>query len=188
MFHVKHIERMNKILENIANSLNQYIPYILGGMAIIILLLFILIIVLFKSINKLENRYRKLMRGTSGKNLEELIISHLDEIEKSNQKSEEALERCDEIRNNMRGCVQKVAIMRYKAFEDVGSDLSFSIAILDENNDGIMLTGIYGRQESTTYAKPIDNGISRYDLSEEEVCVLNEAINKSIDSTVKEAE
>ena len=40
------------------------------------------------------------MRGTSGKNLEELIISHLDEIEKSNQKSEEALERCDEIRNN----------------------------------------------------------------------------------------
>ena len=68
----------------------------------------------------------------------------------------------------MKKCVQKVSIIRYKAFEDVGSDLSFSIALLDENNDGIILTGIYGRNESTTYAKPIDKGISRYDLSEEE--------------------
>lgn len=167
-------------MESIVNSLNEYIPYIVGGMAIIILLLFILVIILFKSINRLENRYRKLMRGTSSKNLEELIISQLDNIEQSNQKSEEALSRCEEIRNNMKECIQKVAIMRYKAFEDVGSDLSFSIAILDENNDGIMLTGIYGRQESTTYAKPIDKGISRYDLSEEENYVLNEAVNKKI--------
>lgn len=166
-------------MESIINSLNQYTPYILGVMSIILLLLFILVIILWKSVSKLENRYRKLMRGTSGKNLEELIISHLDEIQKSNEKSDEALERCKEIRNNMKECVQKVAIMRYKAFEDVGSDLSFSIAILDENNNGILLTGIYGRQESTTYAKPIDNGISRYDLSEEETCVLNEAINKT---------
>ena len=122
------------------------------------------------------------MRGTSSKNLEELIISQLDNIEESNKKSNEALERCEEIRNNMKECVQKVAIMRYKAFEDVGSDLSFSVAILDENNDGILLTGIYGRQESTTYAKPIDKGISRYDLSEEEKHVLNEAVNKKINN------
>ena len=173
-------------MEVFLNTVNSFVPYIILSMAVIIVLLFIMIMILFKSIGRLENKYRKLMRGTSGKNIEELIISHLDDIEKSNQKSEEALERCDEIRNNMRECVQKVAIMRYKAFEDVGSDLSFSIAILDENNDGIMLTGIYGRQESTTYAKPIDNGISRYDLSEEEVCVLNEAINKKIDSADKE--
>lgn len=167
-------------MESIANGFNEYVPYILGGMAIVIILLFILVVILFKSVGKLENRYRRLMRGTSGKNLEELIISQLDNIEKADIKSEEALERCEEIRNNMKECIQKVAIMRYKAFEDVGSDLSFSIAILNENNDGVLLTGIYGRQESTTYAKPIDKGISRYDLSEEEICVLNEAVNKKI--------
>ena len=49
--------------------------------------------------------------------------------------------------------------------------------MLDENNDGLILTGIFGRNESTTYAKPVDKGISRYDLSEE-LDVLNEAINK----------
>ena len=75
--------------------------------------------------------------------------------------------------------------MRYQAFEDVGSDLSFSIAILDGNNDGIMLTGIYGRQESTTYAKPIDKGISRYDLSEEEIAVINEALIRNLVNNIR---
>ena len=69
-------------------------------------------------------------------------------------------------------------VIRYKAFEDVGSDLSFSVALLDGENNGVILTGIYGRDYSTTYAKPIDKGISRYDLSEEELHVLNAAMNK----------
>lgn len=167
-------------MESIISNFNEYVPYVIAGMSIIILLLFILVIVLLKSVNRLENKYRKLMRGTSSKNLEELLISELESIEKANKNSKQALDRCDEMREKIKECVQKVAIMRYKAFEDVGSDLSFSIAILDENNDGIMITGIYARQESTTYAKPIDKGISRYDLSEEEIYVLNEAINKHI--------
>lgn len=168
-------------MQSLINSLDSYLPYILGGMALIIILLFILIVILFRAVNKVEDRYRKLMRGVSGKNLEELIVTQLDNIDKANNISEEALKRCDELRENIKDCVQKVAIMRYQAFENVGSDLSFSIAILDGNNDGIMLTGIYGRQESTTYAKPIDKGISRYDLSEEEISVINEAVNKKSD-------
>jgi hypothetical protein len=59
----------------------------------------------------------------------------------------------------------------------VGSDLSFSIALLDGNQNGVIITSIYGRNESTTYAKPIDKGISRYDLSEEEKKVLGQVIN-----------
>jgi len=175
------------VLESIINGLNEYLIYILGAMSIIILLLFVLVIVLFKSVGNVEKRYRKLMRGTSNKNLEELIVSKLELIEQANENSQVALDKCAETREKMKDCVQKVAIMRYKAFEDVGSDLSFSIAILDEHNDGILLTGIYGRQESTTYAKPIDQGISRYDLSEEEICVLNEAVNKDIDAKDKKS-
>ncbi|MBE6050536.1 MAG: DUF4446 family protein [Clostridium sp.] len=174
-------------MESIINGLNEYLIYILGAMSIIILLLFVLVIVLFKSVGNVEKRYRKLMRGTSNKNLEELIVSKLELIEQANENSQVALDKCAETREKMKDCVQKVAIMRYKAFEDVGSDLSFSIAILDEHNDGILLTGIYGRQESTTYAKPIDQGISRYDLSEEEICVLNEAVNKDIDAKDKKS-
>ena len=160
------------------NEISPFTPYLVIAMAAIIVLLFIMVIVLFKAVGRVEDKYRKLMRGTNNKNLEEMLLERIDSIDEVHKVSEQAIDECKRLEEKMQECVQKVAIMRYKAFEDVGSDLSFSIAMLDDKNDGVILTGIYGRQESTTYAKPIDKGISRYDLSEEELCVLNEAVNK----------
>ena len=165
-------------MSNILNIINEYSGLIVIGLAIITLLLLITTIVLLLSVNKVEKKYRKMMRGTNSRNLEEVINSNLDNIDVALNNSKESLERCEKIAEDLKSCVNKVAIMRYKAFEDVGSDLSFSIAILDSYNDGVIITGIYSRHDSTTYAKSIDKGISRYDLSEEELHVLNEAINK----------
>lgn len=166
-------------LNNALNYINEYASFIVIALLIITILLFIIVIALYKAVNKLEKKYRKMMRGSNGKNLEDLINSKIDEIDKSMEMSKESLEKYKEIKEEMKSCVNKIAIMRYKAFEDIGSDLSFSIAILDDYNDGVILTGIYSRQDSTTYAKPVDKGISRYELSEEEEHVLNEAINKN---------
>ena len=166
-------------MESFFSTINNYSINIILVMLVVVILLLILVIALFSSVNKLQKRFRRMMRGTNGKNLEELINSKLDKIEDAIEKSEEAIRGNDELNTKIMDCVQKVSIIRYKAFEDVGSDLSFSIAILDGNNDGVIITGIYGRQESTTYAKPVDKGISRYDLSEEEITVLNESINKN---------
>lgn len=165
-------------MENLINIINENIAFIIIGLLVIILLLFIIVISLMRSTSKLEKRYRRLTRGINNKNLEEIINSKLDEVDKAMAKSEDAINECKVIREEIKGCVNKVAIMRYKAFPDVGSDLSFSIAILDSYNDGVLITGIYSRHDSTTYAKPVDKGISRYELSEEEAYVLNEAINK----------
>ena len=164
-------------MDSIINIVNEYSIFIIMGLAIITLLLFIITIVLLSSVKKLEKKYRKMMRGVNNKNLEQALNDNLDNIEKALVKSQEAIDECKNISEELKGCANKVAIMRYKAFEDVGSDLSFSIAILDSYNDGVIITGIYSRHDSTTYAKPIDKGISRYDLSEEELHVLNEAIN-----------
>ncbi|MGL5353673.1 MAG: DUF4446 family protein [Clostridium sp.] len=165
-------------MEDIFKMINDNSIYIVIGLIIITVLLFIIVLVLISSVNKVEKKYRKMMRGVNNKNLEELITSKVDSIEEALNNSQKSLEECDNVRQQLRGCVNKVAIMRYKAFEDVGSDLSFSIAILDDYNDGVLITGIYARNDSTTYAKPVDKGISRYDLSEEEIHVLNEAIGK----------
>ena len=167
-------------MENALNILNQYLPFIVIGMGVVIVILLILVIALWKSMNKIERRYRKLMRGADNKNLEALINEKLENIEVSTQIADEAMALAKNIKENLNECVQKIAIMRYQAFDDVGSDLSFSIAILDGHNDGVVITGLYGRHDSTTYAKPIDKGISRYDLSEEEQLVLTEAIKKEI--------
>jgi len=165
-------------LENLINIINQNISFIVMGLLIIILLLFIIVVSLISSTKKLEKKYRRLMRGSNNKNLEELINSKLDEIDNASARADEAINECKVIKEEIKGCVNKVAIMRYKAFPDVGSDLSFSIAILDSYNDGVLISGIYSRQDSITYAKPVDKGISRYELSGEESYVLNEAINK----------
>ena len=165
-------------MQQVISNIQLFSPYIIIGLSVIVILLFIIVLVQGKAINNIESRYKKMMRGTSTQNLEELIINNLDSINESEEKSKECLKEIEELKKKTKSCVQKIAITRYKAFEDIGSDLSFSIAMLDENNDGLILTSIFGRNESTTYAKPVDKGISRYDLSEEELDVLNEAINK----------
>ena len=120
------------------------------------------------------------MRGANSKNLEELIISYLDKIDDVKKQSDFMKESYDDIDKRIKGCLQKTSMIRYRAFENVGSDLSYSIALLNYENDGVILTSIYGRNESTTYAKPIDKGISRYDLSGEEEQVLKDAMSKKL--------
>ena len=77
-------------------------------------------------------------------------------------------------------CLQRIGFIRYNAFNDMGSDLSFSIALLDDKLDGFVITSIYGRDESNTYAKPILKGESTYPLSVEEMQALDRAKRQSL--------
>jgi hypothetical protein len=77
---------------------------------------------------------------------------------------------------HLSGAVQKVALLRYDAFEDVGGRLSFSCALLDAQGDGVVVTSINGRQDTRVYAKPVRRGTSEYNLSEEEEEVIREAL------------
>lgn len=74
------------------------------------------------------------------------------------------------------GSVRNVALLRYDAFEDVGGRLSFSCALLDDAGNGVVLTSINGRQETRVYAKPVQKGVSSYNLSLEE----EEAIRRAL--------
>lgn len=164
-------------MQSIIDFINSSQVYIILALMVLVLLLIIIVIITYASLNKLENRYRKLMRGVNNKNLEEMVLSYLDKIDEAKEENQLMKQMYEQISGELKTCIQKTSMIRYKAFDDVGSDLSFSIALLDGNNNGVILTSIYGRNESTTYAKPIDKGISRYDLSEEENKVLEQAIN-----------
>lgn len=165
---------------SILNIFHTYGVYIVLALCIIVIILFIMLVISFKLINKLEDKYRKFMRGANNKNIEQLVTGYLDKVDESQKRTEYMDELYKSMEKRINGCFQKMSIIRYRAFENVGSDLSFSIALLDNNDDGFILTGIYGRDESTTYAKPIDKGLSRYELSEEEKRVLQDAINKKV--------
>jgi hypothetical protein len=71
--------------------------------------------------------------------------------------------------------VQKVGIIRFNPFSEVGGDQSFSIALLDGNDDGLVITSFYTREGNRVYGKPIKNGKSQYALSQEEIKVIEVA-------------
>ncbi|MBI4101360.1 MAG: DUF4446 family protein [Candidatus Nealsonbacteria bacterium] len=73
--------------------------------------------------------------------------------------------------------IQKIGIVRFNPFKEVGSDQSFSLALLDANDSGAVITSLYTREENRVYGKPISNGKSEYILSEEEKEAINKAKN-----------
>ena len=80
------------------------------------------------------------------------------------------------IDNRLSGTVQRVGLVRYDAFEDVGGRLSFSCALLNEGGDGVVITSINGRQDTRVYAKSVQGGDSVYNLTEEEAAAIREAL------------
>ena len=145
---------------------------------IIVIVLAVLYITSVINLKKLRTSYSKFMNKLgNGNNLEEMLQNYIKKVETVEARNEEIISYCKVIDDNIKRCTQKIGIVRYNAFKDVGSDLSFSIALLDDYNTGVVLSGIYARDNSNIYAKPIEKGISKHILSEEEKEAINKAIN-----------
>ena len=97
-----------------------------------------------------------------------MLRKYLDDIKEVKRDNSEIKAYYTKLDSDIASCIQKIGLVRFNAFRDVGSDLSFAIALLDRNNDGVVFNGIYGSESSNIYAKPIKNGNSKYQLSEEE--------------------
>lgn len=149
---------------------------------ILFIFLILLLILYFRTtlhLRKLRESYSKFMNKLgNGNDLDQMIRTYIEKVEKTDAKNEEIMNYCKKIDNEMMGCIQKMGIVRYNAFKDTGSDLSFTLALLDKYNNGVVLNGIYARDSSNIYAKPVENGESKYVLSNEE----KEAIKKAIES------
>ena len=158
---------------------------ILTIIVVLLVLLIILSLVLLVKLVRAKKRYKMLVNGATGENLEDIIadnIAKLNElIVKNNQleeKNEEVQAQHAQLEALFARSIQKVAVHRFCAFKDMGGDLSYAVALLDNNNNGVIFSSIFGRQESCTYVKPVNNGVSNYPLSQEENKVLVEAIAK----------
>ena len=148
------------------------------GIALINLLLLVLYISNLLNLKKLNKNYKKFMKKLgNGNNIDEMLTRYIDKVEEVNGKNKEIIEYCNKLDKNISLCIKKIGMVRYSAFKDTGSDLSFALALLNDNNDGVILNGIYSREMSNIYAKQIENGKSINKLSEEEIQALEIAIN-----------
>ena len=143
---------------------------------LLILVLLILVIYTMVRLSTMRARYREMMRGTQADDLEGMLIQHIHEVERVAATNAQILEENESIRQFIRHSVVRVASMRFRAFEDMGGDLSYAVAMLDANNDGVIFSSIFARADSRSYIKPIKNGSSDYPLTDEEKGVLREAM------------
>lgn len=146
--------------------------------AILLIVLLISYVVLIIKTSNLNKRYKQFMKKLgNGKNIEEDLENYMYRVEKVERQNSELHLICKEMGNQLSGCVQKIGIVRYNAFKDTGSDLSFALALLDEDNTGVVMNGIYSREMSNIYAKLVEKGKSPYTISEEEKLAIDKAIN-----------
>ena len=142
--------------------------------AICLVFLIVAIIFIFWAAS-LKKRYRKLMMRRDGLNLEELL-NHYGELITAGQVQRHDFEqRLGIVEKQLVGSLAGVGLVRFNAFQETGSDLSFSIALLDRRQNGVVITSIFGREDSRCYGKPIMNGMSSHMLGEEEKKALLEA-------------
>lgn len=167
-------------MDIIRDFIINYNVEIIFGLILCLLLLLILYLIAQLRISSITKKYNRLTEGVEAASLEDMLIQHLDEVKEVKGQLSDIKSYCEEINIRMKQSLQRIGFIRYNAFNDMGSDLSFSIALLDDELTGFIITSIYGREESNMYAKPIVKGKSTYNLSVEEIQALDRAKNQTI--------
>jgi len=165
---------------NITEVINSNSVYIILAMAILSIILLIFILVLFIKQAKLNKKYKKFMVGATGENLESQVIARFADIDALKADVKKMNAEMVKVRENIMITYQKVGVVKYDAFKEMGGKLSFVLALLDQNNNGILLNSVHSSREGCySYLKEIIKGESFLELSGDEKKALEQALNSS---------
>lgn len=154
------------------------IGYLFIGIFALILILIILLAVQIRKTSQLKKRLDKFVLGKNGKSLEKDIIGLYEDnnfLKISVDKNKKDIRT---LYKNMERTFQKIGIIKYDAFKQMGGQLSFSLALLDENNDGFVLNSVHSTEGCYTYTKEIRGGECEISLGEEEQKALSMAMGE----------
>ena len=163
---------------DIMNFIINNLSYMVGILGILVIVMYLLLIHLFYNLNYMKKRYKKMMTGVDGANLERMMIGCIDSTKAVADENAKLWKENKAIKELLSKALTQVAIVRFRAFEDMGSDLSYAVAMLDSHNNGVVLSSIFAREDSRSYAKPIVNGTSTYPMTSEEEDALRQAMAK----------
>ncbi|NHN32268.1 DUF4446 family protein [Paenibacillus agricola] len=143
--------------------------------SIITIVFLILVIVLWNKLSKLRTNYTSMLNGDSSLDVEKALIDLQEKHAALTSEAKNMQQNMNAIVLQMKKMKSNLGVYRYNAFAESGNDLSFSIALVDDEQDGMVLSGIHNRDETYVFAKPLEKGQSTYTLSPEE----KEAIHRS---------
>lgn len=164
------------------NEWNEQMTFAaIAGLGILILLLFVWVAVLNRSLGKIKKAHRKLVGDTAAAgvgNIEEVLHAVHERLAAQGVELSRYGEAIGQHERRLAGQKGRIGVHRFNAFEQSGNDMSFSIAFLNDAQDGLVFTGIHGREQMFLYAKPIEQGKSVYALSPEEKQAISQAMQK----------
>ena len=164
-------------MENsIMNQMGIDPGYLILGLAIITLILFITVIICLIKMSQLYRRYDLFMRGKDAETLEDLLIKQIEDINLLKIEDKTNKENIRSINRNIRASFQKLGLVRYNAFQGMGGNLSFAIALLDYTNTGFVLNSVHSREGCYMYLKRVDRGQTEVLLGSEEREALEQAL------------
>ncbi len=159
----------------ISKVLGIHSDYVIIGLAVVTLILLILYIVNIVQMAILKKRYKIFMSGKNARNLEKTLIDRLDQIDTLIEANATNEKNIKQLFHNMKFTFQKVGLVKYDAFNEMGGKLSFSLALLNETEDGFVMNAVHSREGCYTYVKEIIAGNSVIMLSPEEKEALDMA-------------
>lgn len=142
----------------------------------LVLIQFILIIIIISKYRKMNLRLSKFTTGNDAANLEQVIVKRFNEIRQVVKNEKNQNRDIKAINDKFLTTFCKIGLVKYDAFKEMSGKLSFSLALLTENHDGIIITSMHSREGCYTYCKEVTNEESYYILSEEERLALNVAM------------
>ena len=155
-----------------------YLAIGIAVLAILVLILFILLIVQIIKTNKLKKRLNRFLLGKEGTSLEEDIIGLFEDNKFLKNSTEKNKKDIQALFKRLESVYQKMGLVRYDAFKQMGGQLSYSLALLDENNNGFIINSIHSTEGCYSYSKEIRNGENNISLSAEEEEALSIARGK----------
>lgn len=165
-------------MSDLNSLIMEQLQWFIGGVVLLILILLVMVLTQGAKLRKIRKKYDLMMAGSGVENLETLLIDlkvQMDSIEDEQEVQRKSLGILLSKLQQVKG---QVGIKRYNAFSDQGSDLSFSLAIVDEKKNGVVISALYSRDSSYVYAKPLTAGESTYALSPEEVEAISLAVQQ----------
>ncbi|MBS6518908.1 MAG: DUF4446 family protein [Clostridium sp.] len=150
--------------------------YLIIGLAALTVVLMILTLVCFSQYRKLYRRYDMFMRGKDAETLEDIILDLMDEAAVRQTTDKEGRDQLKSLTRQVRASYQKIGIVKYNAFKGMGGNLSFVIALLDDNNSGFILNSVHSREGCYLYMKDVEKGSTDVLLGAEEKEALERAL------------
>lgn len=158
--------------------MEQLVFYVTIALSVVSIILAVVLIIVLCKLKTLKRRVDSLTRGKDTESLEDIIVNFLERVESLEEGEEITRAALNAIKDNLKITYQKTGLVKYDAFREMSGALSYSLALLDKENNGVLISSMYSREGCYTYAKEIIKGESKINLSEEEAEALKQAVAK----------